>query len=90
MPLVAIPPSELPSTGASSAVVVGSPDGTQAVSEGTVVRSVYLKFAALAVEIENDPFVEDVPDYTPVPSADLAAPAFPDEEWPEGSGPLGF
>ncbi len=37
---------------------------------------------------EFDGHIEEAMDYSPVP--DLAAPDHPDEEWPEGSGPLGF
>jgi hypothetical protein len=37
---------------------------------------------------EFDGQIEEAIDYTPLSS--LAVPDFPPEEWPDGSGPLGF
>ncbi len=39
---------------------------------------------------EFDGHIEEPMDYTPIEVGKLAAPDYPDEEWPAGAGPLGF
>jgi hypothetical protein len=77
--------------GSVTVVVVEAPPETN-VSTTSRSVAVVVKAPLSALQAvppsEFDGHIEEAMDYSPVP--DLAAPDHPDEEWPDGSGPLGF
>jgi hypothetical protein len=75
-------------------VIVVAVEAPQQVSVSTTTRSVAVVIKAPPSALhavppsEFDGHIEEAMDYSSVP--DLAAPDHPAEEWPGGSGPLGF
>lgn len=76
-------------TAITAEVSTGSPNAVKTLSAAIVAQAPPSAQQAVP-PYEFDGQIEDPMDYSPVKLGGLAAPDLQGEEWPDGTGPLGF